>query len=91
MKNIRRIGLPIVAAFLFQTSAFSQVKPLIELVEIPANASASGYVHSDGKTGVITVISADPADAAKNADVVELIKHTIGKYGVSDSNAVITF
>ena len=27
----------------------------------------------------------------KNADVVELIKHTIGKYGVSDSNAVITF
>lgn len=43
----------------------------LELVEIPANASASGYVHSDGKTGVITVISADPADAAKNVDVVE--------------------
>ena len=46
MKNIRRIGLPIVAAFLFQTSAFSQVKTLIELVEIPAG---SYYMGSEGK------------------------------------------
>ena len=43
----------------------------LELVEIPANATASSYVHSDGKTGVITVVSADPADAAKNADVMD--------------------
>ena len=43
----------------------------LELVEVPANAAVSGYVHSDGKTGVITVVSAEPADAAGNADVVE--------------------
>lgn len=43
----------------------------LELVEIPANGTASGYVHSDGKTGVVTVVTAEPADAAKNADVTE--------------------
>ena len=40
------MGLPVVAAFLFQTSAFSQSKPLIELVEIPAG---SYYMGSEGK------------------------------------------
>lgn len=43
----------------------------LELIEIPANGTASGYVHSDGKTGVVTVITAEPADAIKNADVTE--------------------
>lgn len=43
----------------------------LELIEIPANGTASGYVHSDGKTGVVTVVTAEPADAAKNADVTE--------------------
>ena len=43
----------------------------LELVEIPANGTASGYVHSDGKTGVVTVVTAEPADVAKNADVTE--------------------
>ena len=43
----------------------------LELIEIPANGTASGYVHSDGKTGVVTVVIAEPADAAKNADVTE--------------------
>ena len=46
MKNIQRIGLPIVAAFLFQAPAFSQTKPLIDLVEIPAG---SYYMGSEGK------------------------------------------
>lgn len=43
----------------------------LELIEIPANGTASGYVHSDGKTGVVTVVTAESADAAKNADVTE--------------------
>ncbi len=46
MKNIQRIGLPIVAALLFQAPAFSQTKPLIDLVEIPAG---SYYMGSEGK------------------------------------------
>ena len=36
----------------------------LELVEIPANRTASGYVHSDGKTGVVTVVTAEPVNSA---------------------------
>lgn len=46
----------------------------LELVEVPANGAVAGYVHSDGKTGVITVVCADPAEAAKNSDVVEFAR-----------------
>ncbi len=46
MKNIRKIGLPVVVAFLFQVPTFSQTKSLIELVEIPAG---SYYMGSEGK------------------------------------------
>ena len=37
----------------------------VELVEVPANATVAKYIHSDGKTGVVTVI-----DGAKNNDAV---------------------
>lgn len=46
----------------------------LELVEVPANGVVAGYVHSDGKTGVITVVCADPADAARNPDVAEFAR-----------------
>jgi len=38
----------------------------LEVIDLPENSVASSYVHSDGKTGVITVISTDSADAAAN-------------------------
>ena len=37
----------------------------LELVEVPANGTIAKYIHSDGKTGVVTVI-----DGAKNNDAV---------------------
>lgn len=43
----------------------------LEVVDVPAGAVVSSYVHSDGKTGVITVISAEPASAADNPVVKE--------------------
>ncbi|MBO5137425.1 MAG: elongation factor Ts [Spirochaetaceae bacterium] len=43
----------------------------LEVVDVPAGSAVSSYVHSDGKTGVITVISSDPASLSSNADVVE--------------------
>lgn len=43
----------------------------LELVDIPENSVVSSYVHSDGKTGVVTVISADSAEGASNANVAE--------------------
>ena len=46
MKNIPLIALLVVAAFLFQISAFAQTTSLIELVEIPAG---SYYMGSEGK------------------------------------------
>ncbi len=41
----------------------------LELIEAPADCVVSKYIHSDGKTGVVTVIKADPASAVENADV----------------------
>ncbi|MGI5172011.1 elongation factor Ts [Treponema sp. OMZ 840] len=41
----------------------------VQLVEVPAGAAAATYVHSDGKTGVITVFGCDPASSADNADI----------------------
>ena len=35
----------------------------IQLVDVPAGAVAATYVHSDGKTGVITVVGCEPASA----------------------------
>ena len=43
----------------------------LEVVDVPAGAVVSSYVHSDGKTGVITVISTEPASAADNPVVKE--------------------
>ncbi len=37
-------------------------------VELPANAVVSSYIHSDGKTGVVTILTSDP-DMSTNADV----------------------
>ena len=36
----------------------------IELVDVPAGAVAAHYVHSDGKTGVITVLGCEPATSS---------------------------
>ncbi len=33
----------------------------LEAIDIPAGAVFSKYIHSDGKTGVVTIINADPA------------------------------
>lgn len=46
----------------------------LELIDVPANGVVAGYVHSDGKTGVLAVITADSADAANNADVTEFAR-----------------
>lgn len=35
----------------------------LEVIDIPENAAAASYVHSDGKTGAVIVITADPASA----------------------------
>lgn len=43
----------------------------LEVIDIPSGSTVSSYIHSDGKTGVITVIAVDPAEAATNANVVE--------------------
>lgn len=43
----------------------------LEVIEIPANGTYSKYIHSDGKIGVVTVITADPASAANNQAVKE--------------------
>ena len=43
----------------------------LEVIDVPANSVVSSYVHSDGKTGVVTVISADSAEGASNANVTE--------------------
>jgi elongation factor Ts len=45
----------------------------VKLVDIPAGVAASKYVHSDGKTGVLVLIAADPASAAENDDVKEFV------------------
>ena len=46
MKKIQKYILTIVAVLFIQTSGFAQIKPLIELVEIPAG---SFYMGSEGK------------------------------------------
>ena len=33
----------------------------VALIDIPAGATVAKYTHSDGKTGVVTVLTADPA------------------------------
>ena len=43
----------------------------LEVVDVPAGAVVSSYVHSDGKTGVITVISTEPESATDNPVVKE--------------------
>jgi len=43
----------------------------LEVIDIPENSVVSSYIHSDGKTGVITVISSDSADVASNEIVTE--------------------
>jgi len=42
----------------------------LALIDIPANAIFSSYIHSDGKTGVVAIVSADPA-SAKNTETVK--------------------
>ena len=39
------MDFPILAAFLFQASAFSQIKELIDLVEIPAGFALASIWH----------------------------------------------
>ncbi len=39
----------------------------VACVELPANAVISSYIHSDGKTGVVTILTSDP-DMSGNAD-----------------------
>ncbi len=41
----------------------------VACVELPANAVVSSYIHSDGKTGVVTILTSDP-DMGSN-DVVK--------------------
>lgn len=43
----------------------------LQVVEIPAGAVCSKYIHSDGKTGVITIIGCNPASATTNEAVKE--------------------
>lgn len=43
----------------------------LEIVEIPDGALFAKYIHSDGKTGVITVITADTAGALENEKLKE--------------------
>jgi elongation factor Ts len=45
----------------------------IQLVDIPAGVAVSKYVHSDGKTGVLVLIAADPVSAVENADVKDFV------------------
>ena len=33
----------------------------VALIDVPAGATVAKYTHSDGKTGVVTVLTADPA------------------------------
>ncbi len=40
---------------------------------------------------VIKIVNKKVKINGKNADIVDIIKNTVGKYGVSDNNAVITF
>lgn len=40
----------------------------VECVDIPANSVVSSYIHSDAKTGVVTILSCDP-NMDGNADV----------------------
>ncbi len=40
----------------------------VACVELPANAVVSSYIHSDGKTGVITILTSDP-DMSANDEV----------------------
>lgn len=42
----------------------------LNLIEIPANAIYSSYIHSDGKTGVVSIVSAEPA-STKNSDTLK--------------------
>lgn len=42
----------------------------LNLIDIPANGVFSSYIHSDGKTGVVAIVSANP-ESAKNADAVK--------------------
>lgn len=41
----------------------------LELIDVPADCVFAKYIHSDGKTGVVTLIKAEPADAVANEDV----------------------
>ncbi|MCM1320627.1 MAG: translation elongation factor Ts [Bacteroides sp.] len=43
----------------------------LQIVEIPDGALFAKYIHSDGKTGVITVITADSASALENEKLKE--------------------
>ena len=42
----------------------------VACVELPANAVVSSYIHSDGKTGVVTILTGDK-DVSANADVAQ--------------------
>lgn len=43
----------------------------LEVFDIPADAAAASYVHTDGKTGTVVMIKADPASAKDNSAVKE--------------------
>jgi elongation factor Ts len=43
----------------------------VQLIEAPAGAAVSKYIHSDGKTGTVMILGVDPASAASNAAVTE--------------------
>ncbi len=42
----------------------------VSCVELPANAVMSSYIHSDGKTGVITILTSDP-DMSGNEEAIQ--------------------
>ncbi len=39
----------------------------VACIELPANSIVSSYIHSDGKTGVVTILSSDPDMSANEA------------------------
>lgn len=43
----------------------------LQLIDIPAECVFAKYIHSDGKTGVVTVLAIDPSSAATNATLAE--------------------
>lgn len=45
----------------------------LEVFDIPADVAAASYVHTDGKTGTVVMIKADPASAKDNSAVKEFV------------------